>query len=200
VSRAFEHVAEIFAGGKYVHSPQIVDFFYLYVTGPQRYAHRFPRLPGYYNTVKVRKPQGKCRSAACMAFRELVVVRRLEGANGFAHKWKISSQRAYRKNERLLGIIPWFVQLSVFVEKERRKPTSAGNFVPPRNFDNGALTRSKVDYKDSEIIADHGCTSSPFSTAALSVTTSFISRQSCGQYGTHRPQWMQTNGCTVGSR
>ena len=80
-----------------------------------------------------------------MAFGILIVIGRLEGADGLAHQREIAGQRADGENERLVRIIPWPVRMAVPAEKKRRKPAAAGNRVPALQFSTLPLTGGKIN-------------------------------------------------------
>ena len=113
-----------------------------------------------------------------MALGVLVVVGRFEGANGLAHKRKVSCQRTDGEDEGLPGIIPRLVEEAVFFEEHGCQAASAGDRIPAIDGLNFFLPGRKIDSEYSEIIPDHD-TTSPASAAPLA--ESFCSRQSWGQ-------------------
>jgi len=132
-----------------------------------------------------------------VAFRILIVVRRLEGADRLAHEWKVAGQGSNGEDERLSRIVPRPVDMGVFGEQERRKSAAACRGVSSIDEYHIAAAGSEVNHEYPEVLPDHDA---PPCCAGSAAATSAISRQSWGQKGTHRPQWMQTKGSPVGSR
>src|SRR5208283_2454023 len=100
--------------------------------------------------------------------------------------------------------VPGFTIEAVFSEEHCRQAATACYRIPAVDIRNGALSGRKIDHKYSEMVSDHDAaspvSSSSFSAAAASPEISVCSRQSCGQYGTHLPHWMQTKGSPDKSR
>jgi hypothetical protein len=65
-----------------------------------------------------------------MTLSVLIVVRRLEGAHGFAHQRKVTRQRTNRENERLFRVTPRFAWVTVFSIEKGGKAATAGHGIP----------------------------------------------------------------------
>ena len=144
-----------------------------------------------HQRIEVRKTKRKCRASAAMAFRVLVVIGGLEGTDRLAHKREIAGKRPDREDERLVRVVPWAVRMAVPFEQQGCEPAPAGNGISAVHDFHGAPACGQVDVKHFEMISDHAAPPAPVD---LTPGASAISRQSWGQKGTHRPQWMQTNG------
>ena len=112
-----------------------------------------------HQCVEVRKSKREGRAPAAVAFGVLIVVGRLEGADGLAHEREVSGERPDGEDERLFRVVPGPVREPVFVEKQGRQPAPAGNGVSAVEVGYGAPPGGKIDDEYSEMIPDHDASS-----------------------------------------
>jgi len=194
VPGAGEHPAEELAGGVDVEAAHEVHVFDFHVAGADGKAAEGPCLARDDQGVEIGKAQSEGRASAAVALGELVVVGGLEGADRLAHEREEAGQRPDGENERLVGVVPGFVRSGERGKQEGRQAAAARvKIAAPQRLDL-APARVQVDPHHAEMVPDHDSPPSGASAAAASPPISLCSRQSWGQKGTQRPQWMHTKG------
>ena len=171
-----------------------------HVAGADAQAAERPRLAGDDQGVEVGKTQGEGRASAAVALGVLVVVGGLEGADRLAHEGEEAGQRPDGEYERLAGVVPGFVRPAELGKQEGRQAAAARVKIAALQRQDLAPARVQVDPHHAEMVPDHDSPPPAAASATASPPISLCSRQSWGQKGTQRPQWMHTKGSPSGVR
>ncbi len=139
-----------FARGESVHAPKVMGVPQVAFAGTQAESRRPGGHPPNNQGVVAGKTQRQGQAPAGVAFRVLVVIRRLEPQDDLAHEREIARQGAHCKNERLPGIIPGGCRVAVGFEKSRRQAASSEMLLRASEIRRFSPARFQIHDEDAE--------------------------------------------------